>query len=51
MRKSYVLCNHGNMHLNPALSSFKLFMNFEFKERKRASRNVTFRGHSFRLLL
>jgi len=51
MGKFCVLCNRGNMHLNPALSFLKLFMKFEFKERNRAARNVTFRGHSFRLLL
>jgi len=50
MGKFYVLFNHGNMHLNPALSSLQLFMNFEFKERNRAARNVTFRGHLFHLL-
>jgi hypothetical protein len=51
MGKLYVLRNHGCMRLNPAFSFMKLFMNFEFKERNRAARNVTFRGHSFRLLL
>jgi hypothetical protein len=51
MGKLYMLCNHGNVHLNPTLSALKLFMKFEFKERNRAARNVTFGGHSIRLLL
>jgi hypothetical protein len=51
MGKCYVLCNRGYMRLNPAFSSLKLFMNFEFKERNRAAQNIIFRGHPFRLLL